>query len=37
VWTEEQWYELAAGLQRLGFTVVAEPEAAVSHAPATDG
>lgn len=36
-WTQEQWYELAGGLQRLGFTVVAEPETAVSHASATDG
>lgn len=25
-WTQEQWYELAEGLQRLGFTVVTEPE-----------
>jgi hypothetical protein len=33
-WTEGQWYELGQGLQRLGFAVVAEPEAAGSHAAA---
>jgi len=31
-WTQEQWYELVGGLQRLGFTVVAGPQAADSHA-----
>jgi hypothetical protein len=36
-WTEEQWYELATGLQRLGFTVVAGPDAAGSHASAHGG
>ncbi len=24
-WTEARWYELGAGLQRLGFTIVTEP------------
>jgi len=37
MWTQEHWYELAEGLQRLGFTVITEPQAAGSHASTPGG
>lgn len=36
-WTDQRWYELGEGLQRLGLKVVAEPEPADSHASTPGG